>query len=144
MSSRNKSGYDTFLDEFTSSIYVICPACHQQAMVETSPTASRRLTCSHCGFNKVASVFQPSSAAVASDPYFGLPLWLTAWCGNNQLWAYNYEHLRFIREHIDAQLRERNGLARRNQSLGSRLPKWILAKKHRAMVLKAVALLEKL
>ncbi|CAN5159115.1 hypothetical protein BH09BAC4_BH09BAC4_05150 [soil metagenome] len=110
-------------------------------MAETSPTASKRLICSQCVLDKIAGVFPPSSAA--TDLYFGLPLWLTAPCGSHQLWAYNYEHLLFIREHIDAQLRERNGLARRNQSLGSRLPKWMLAKKHRAKVLKAVAHLEK-
>ena len=143
MPSRSKNGYDKFLDEFTRLIYVICPSCQQQALVEASPTAAGvRLTCSHCGFNRVASASQGSPKPL-TDPYFGLPLWLTAPCGTNYVWAYNYEHLRFLREHIAAQLRERNGLARRNQSLGSRLPKWMLAKKHRAMVLKAMAHLEK-
>jgi len=63
--------------------------------------------------------------------------------GNNQLWAYNYKHLRFLREHVEAQLRERNEVAIRNQRLGSRLPKWMLAKKHRERVLKSIKHLKK-
>lgn len=143
MPTRSKSGYDTFLEQFTYLIYVICPSCQQQAILEALPTPSisRRLTCSHCGFNRVTNASQSSSAA-ATDPYFGLPLWLSTPCGSHQVWAYNYEHLMFLREHIGAQLRERNGLDKRNQSVGSRLPKWMLAKKHRAMVLKAITHLE--
>jgi len=144
MPSRSKSGYDTFLDDFTKFIYVICPACHRQAIVDTSLVASGqvRLTCAHCGLNKETNASY-SSWGTQLDPYFGLPLWLTARCGANQLWAYNYEHLRFLREHIAAQLRERNGVTRRNQSLGSRLPNWMLTKKHRESVLKAIIRLEK-
>lgn len=145
MPSRSKSGYDTFLDEFTNLSYVICPTCHKQGVVEVSQMASGlvRLTCSHCGLTKEKQTSQ-YTLGTSADPFFGLPLWLTARCGNNQLWAYNYEHLKFLRDHIEAQLRERNGLAIRNQSLGSRLPKWMLNKKHRESVLKSIQHLEKI
>lgn len=148
MPSRSKSGYDKFLGEFAGLIYVVCPTCHQRAIVENPQMSSGayRITCSHCGFSRVTNAFQFSriSRVTVADPYFGLPLWLTTRCGNNQLWAYNYEHLRFLREHIEAQLRERNGLAMRNQSLGSRLPKWMLTKKHRQSVIKSIEYLEKM
>lgn len=148
MPSRSKSGYDKFLSEFTNLIYVICPTCHQRAVVETPQIAlgTHRVTCSHCGFSRATNAFQFSriSRVTIADPYFSLPLWLTTQCGDNQLWAYNYEHLRFLREHVGSQLRERNGLAMRNQSLGSRLPKWMLTKKHRESVLKSIEYLEKM
>lgn len=145
MPSRSKSGYDTLLDDFTNLSYVICPTCHKQAIVKVSQTASGlvRLTCSHCGLTKEKQTSQ-YTLGTSADPFFSLPLWLTAQCGNNQLWAYNYEHLKFLRDHIEAQLRERNGLGIRNQSLGSRLPKWMLTKKHRESVLKSIQNLEKM
>lgn len=148
MPSRSKDGYDKFLSGFADLIYVVCPTCHQRAVVERPQISSgiHRITCLHCGFNKATDTFRFShiSGVTIADPYFGLPLWLNTRCVDNQLWAYNYEHLRFLREHVEAQLRERNGLATYNRSLGSRLPKWMLTKKHRLSVLKSIEHLEKL
>lgn len=145
MISRSKGGYDTFLDDFTNLSYVICPTCHKQAVVEVSQIISGlvRLTCLHCGLTKDKQTSQ-YTLGTSADPFFGLPLWLTVRCGNNELWAYNHKHLMFLRNHIEAQLRERNGLANCNQSLGSRLPKWMLTKKHRQIVLKSIEHLENL
>jgi hypothetical protein len=145
MPARSKNGYDTFLKDFTRVIYVICPACHKQAVVEAPPIASRlaRLTCPYCGLSKEKQA-TPYSLGRAADPFFDLPLWLTARSRNNQLWAYNDEHLQFLRDHVEAQLRERNGLAMRNQSLGSRLPKWMLTKKNRSSLLKSIKHLEEI
>lgn len=145
MPSRSKNGYSTFLDDFISLIYVICPTCHKRAVVETPQIASGlvRLTCSHCGLNKEKQTSR-YTLRKSADPFSALRLWLTTRCGDNQLWAYNYDHLKFLREHVEAQLRERNGLAMRNQSLGSRLPKWMLAKKRRKSILKSIERLERI
>ncbi|MEO6133505.1 MAG: hypothetical protein ABIP35_00035, partial [Ginsengibacter sp.] len=60
----------------------------------------------------------------------------------NILWAYNLEHLDFLRGHIEATLRERNGQELLNKSLGSRLPKWMTAKKNREPLLKKISELQ--
>jgi hypothetical protein len=58
------------------------------------------------------------------------------------LWAYNYDHLNFLKDHIQATLRERNAQEPSNQSLGSRLPAWMTSAKNREAVLKGIAHLQ--
>jgi hypothetical protein len=72
------------------------------------------------------------------DPFFHLPLWLTENVNGNLLWAYNYEHLEFIRNFVDSKLRERNGQDFSNKSLGSRLPKWLTSKNNRETILRTI------
>lgn len=83
MPSRSKGGYDTFLDDFTNLSYVICPTCYKQAVVEVSQMTSGivKLTCSHCGHTKEKQTSQ-YTLGTSVDPFFSLPLWLTARCGN--------------------------------------------------------------
>jgi hypothetical protein len=59
------------------------------------------------------------------------------------LWAYNLEHLHFLQQHLAAGLRERHKVANANASLGSRLPKWMLAKRNREALLKKMDAMEK-
>lgn len=142
------------------NMYVVCPACEGQALV-SSPDFSLRnqdekdikLTCSKCGHNKILSEKKKPVLMVSSrniirgryiiiggtlDPYFHLPLWLTTSCCDNILWAYNYEHLAFLKRHVEAKLRERDTHEMMNKSLGSRLPKWMTSKKNRELVLKSI------
>lgn len=56
------------------------------------------------------------------------------------LWAYNSDHLAFLRGYVEADLREREPNA--NASLASRLPKWLKSAKNRESVLRAVKRLE--
>ena len=72
------------------------------------------------------------------NSYFHLPLWQTINCCNNIFWAYNYEHLEFLKNHIESKLRERNLDEISNKSIGSRLPKWMTSKKNRETVLKII------
>lgn len=103
-----------------------------------------RITCSGCGEEKLykplkEKVYAGSHQAI--DPYFGLPLWLQAAFGNYTLWAYNYEHLQFLRAYIGAKLREKNGLSRRTLAL--KLPLFIKAAKNRNALLKLLDKLER-
>ncbi|MFD2725028.1 hypothetical protein [Hyunsoonleella rubra] len=72
------------------------------------------------------------------DPFFHLPLWLTENISGNLFWAYNIDHIEFLEKHIQAKLRERNGIKYRNKSIGSRLPKWMVSKKNRDSILKTI------
>ena len=160
VTTRTKDSYQKTLDEFMHVVHVVCPSCEGHAIVR-NPTQSPerniesliRVICTSCGYNKRLDE-KPNSVLLSSphkniigkfqivgapvDPYFHLPVWLTINCCDNILWAYNYEHLEFLRAHADAKLRERNLEEMSNRSLGSRLPRWMTSKKNREAVLKAI------
>ena len=161
MGLRTKNSYQTFVYDFLKfDILVVCPNCAKKAIVKTdnfsfsnTGESEVKVICVNCGYNKrlidkPVSVLHASSEKSktgrhyifggAIDPFFYLPLWLKTGFEANTLWAYNYEHLHFLRGHIDAPLRERNGQEFANKSLGSRLPKWMTSKKNREPLLKII------
>jgi hypothetical protein len=165
MESRTKDSYQKFLFEFIKlDILVCCPACSKKAIVKSgdfefgnSEEGDLKVICLHCGFNKKLTDKSDSDINAANgksggrrhyvigaavDPFFGLPLWLKTDFEKYTLWAYNFEHLEFLYHHIGAKLRERNGQALFNSSLGSRLPGWMTLKKHRAALLKKIEALK--
>lgn len=58
------------------------------------------------------------------------------------LWAYNYEHLEYMENHIGAELRHRHATQNQFRSLGAILPKWMTAKKNRKEVLNTIKMLK--
>jgi hypothetical protein len=157
------NAYSKTLTDCINSIYVVCPKCEEQAMVTANALVKEqnerevRLVCPACGMNKYwsetpAEEWMSNSGRVYNfrttvlggtvDPYFKLPLWLQKETAYGVLWAYNYEHLEFIEKHVHSELRYRKSGNYRNKSVGSRLPKWITAKKSRTEVLKAIARLK--
>lgn len=58
-----------------------------------------------------------------------IPLWFTASFKDHVLWAYNREHLEFLRDYVQGMLRERE--PNHNGSLVSRLPAWMKSAKNR-------------
>jgi len=161
---RTKDSYQKSVYDFIKDIYVVCPSCSGPAIIKTPDFSfgkknekEIKLICTKCGHNKRLeekpdAVLHASAYKIitgkytiiggAIDPYFHLPLWLTIPCCNDILWAYNYEHLAFISQHVEAKLRERNTEEMANKSLGSRLPKWMVSKKNRETILKAITQLK--
>ena len=74
-------------------------------------------------------------------PHFGLGLWLQTPCAGRAFWAYNAEHLDFLRHYVEAAVRERTPNA--NATLASRLPKWVKSSKNRDTILRAIDKLER-
>ncbi len=165
MELRAKDSYQTFVYDFLKfDILVVCPNCSKQAIVKSDNFSFRnvnesdiKVICINCGYNKrllehATSLLYASNkkkiigrlyaVGGAIDPFFYLPLWLRTDFEGNILWAYNSEHLNFLREHIEAKLRERNGQEFSNKSLGSRLPKWMTSKKNRVLLLKKISELQ--
>lgn len=168
MTERNKSGYNKSIYDFISAIYVECPSCGKQAIVKGSQIPNNsdskilqqiRMICSHCGASKLLEEKSPftndnhpaSAHAKESrvykfgapiDPFFHLPLWLSTKVRNNEFWAYNYDHLNFIRDLVEAKLRERNATYHYHNSIGSRLPRWVTSKNNRELILKTISELE--
>jgi hypothetical protein len=145
----DRQWWGTFIDEFR----VVCPRCERTALVlprqagEAGIFASRRVTCTHCGFSnqwEERCVGMPWYADPMRDFYFRLPLRLQVHCRGNLLWAFNHRHLSFIEAFVQASLRERTpdpSYGWHNGGLTSRLPRWLKAAQHRAAILKAIATL---
>jgi hypothetical protein len=153
MEKRSKDTYHQTLYEFIKNILVYCPKCNHKAIVKTNDFSflnrkdnEIKLICSNCGFNKFLEetpesvLYSSKSESITGrqmiiggpfDPFFQQPLWLTDSVGDNLLWAYNIDHLNFLKQHVEAKLRERNNYEYQNKSLGSRLPKWMTSKKSR-------------
>ncbi|MFD3309496.1 hypothetical protein [Streptomyces sp. NPDC058694] len=141
--------------DFISLIIVRCPGCEKAARVVPVPEDSdpgerillrpRVLVCRGCGLSRVWSgrrvalpvgIVQP-----ATDPYFGMPLWLQVETRHGWLWAYNLEHLDLIRRFVQAPLRERAPWYDTGQkmTLVARLPAWIKRAKNRDEILRAIS-----
>nr|WP_189186962.1 hypothetical protein [Streptomyces albiflavescens] len=141
--------------DFISSIMVRCPGCAKAARVIPAPEdpgrgartlfRPRRLVCRGCGLSRVWSgrlvALSRGTAQPATDPYFGMPLWLQVETRHGWLWAYNLEHLDLIRRFVQASLRERAPWYDTGQqmTLVARLPAWIKRAKNRDEILRAVS-----
>jgi hypothetical protein len=99
--------------------------------------------CSNCEHEKSYDVHYTLTYAndnQATDPYFGLQLWLQLPIDNNVLWAYNFEHLAYLKNYVGAKLRE--AASGGKYSLAWKLPNFIKAAKNRDKILKAINRLE--
>lgn len=135
---RSKESYKALISDFTDKVLVECPNCKRQAQLVVVPskvytwTTAMAGSCSHCGFSKIYETLN-----------LPLPVWLKISCEGHTLAALNYEHLAVIKSHVQAFLRERNNVPNRNQSIGSRLPRWMTEAGKRQKVLKCIEKLEK-
>ena len=133
------------MDEFL----VECPKCARWAKVTQDPASTAwdspgRLTCRHCGMSKRGQERAGPGGFPRYD-YSRLILWLQAPCCGDVLWAYNARHLRFLRDYISSDLRERTRnpvFGWSNGSLASRLPRWMQLAKNRGAILTVIANLE--
>lgn len=74
------------------------------------------------------------------DPFLNLPLWLSCKVKKNILWAYNYEHLQYIKGYVQAKLRTRyNG---DYSTMVEKLPSWMKSEKNREDIIKRIEKLE--
>ena len=143
----NQKHRDSFriLESFNNPTLVVCPKCGSRAKIEVQKGyelgrfSPRELACESCTYrdywNASSLTNQPSYEA--RDDYFNLPLWLQTNQGRFRLWAYNREHLNYLRSFVDAKLRERlkhPTYGWSNQSLTSRLPTWFKSRKNRAVI----------
>jgi hypothetical protein len=153
LSSRFRDPRSTHYDVI-DLIIVRCPGCEKAARVVPAPGHSdsgermlfrpRRLVCRGCGLSRVWNgrriALCVGTAEAASDPYFGIPLWLQVETRHGWLWAYNLEHLDLIRRFVQASLRERAPwyATGPKMTLVARLPEWIKRARNRDEILRAV------
>jgi hypothetical protein len=127
-------------------IYVVCPRCQRRAVVVARRDKvgsamfwPRRLVCPRCAYAADwDATREPTVWGAPTDPFFRLPLWLTAdCCGGHTLWAFNSRHLDLLANYVGARLRER-GPVPGTMSMLERLPAWLTAAHHRDEVLRVI------
>ncbi|UKP01300.1 hypothetical protein [Nostoc sp. UHCC 0870] len=144
--------------DMMDEILVVCPGCQSCARITPTKNANtfclsyfqpQRLVCQDCGlvkdWNGKGLGFNWYADPMC-DSYFRLPLWLQISCRHHVLWAYNERHLLLLEKYIQAKLRQSKRVAPygwHNQSLFSRLPKWMVIAKNRSSVLSAIAKLKR-
>ncbi len=121
-----------------------CPYCGR--LIKKQLNGPKYLKFAHikctCGLEFDEPIdWEPVYDNKASDPFFGLPLWFSGYIFGNELWAYNSEHLKFLKSVVEADLREIQGPKR---TLSVSLPKWILARNNRKEILKMIEKISKL
>jgi hypothetical protein len=136
---------------------VRCPGCTSMAVVQPEGGGRARFSCTRCGksggwqdrhegsvlYATSLDHFESGRVCIGApvDWYFHLPLWLQTECCGEVLWAYNKDHLDWLRNFVNAKLRKRSydpthGWS--NQSLASRLPKWMKSARNKSAVQKAL------
>jgi hypothetical protein len=119
--------------DFGHTYIVKCPECSKRALVvsvdfeKNNFTTNWKFICSNCGR------FEEKTSS--------LELWLSAKCCGKELWFYNEEHLNYIYEFVNADLRENFPLVNvgwRNSSMVSRLPKWMKESNNREELIKCM------
>lgn len=152
------------VESFGFLFLIVCPHCQKCAQVLThqeEECVQVRLICASCGLAK-AWVQNHAGIYTGADParydegaicigapvdwYFHEPLWLQEHCCGHILWAYNGEHLAWLRTFVSDRQRQRaphpeHGWS--NRSLISRLPKWVKSASNRKALLQAITRMER-
>jgi len=155
----------THLADFSDDLLVRCSRCQARAhllqrMDESEPrhpgmvTRERkellgwRLVCGACGLARDWGRKEVAWLNGGPDfPQFGVSLWLQTPCCGEVLWAYNLRHVEFLESYVGARLRERAPDATghwRNNTMQSRLPRWMLDAHRREEVLAALGRLRQM
>ncbi|CAA6604164.1 conserved hypothetical protein [Rhodospirillaceae bacterium LM-1] len=157
------------LDEFLHSQLVACPQCGKRTEL-VYRDGEVRLACLMCGHcrsmgcvpnpegdpaiaNGIPGVdFSASRISWSLTAWKSVELWLRTPCCGDTLWAYNLEHLSYLKGFIAASLRERRPDRRtpkgpviwQNKAAISRMPRWMKDHRNRGAILAAIAKLERM
>lgn len=132
------------LYSFGKELLVECPHCKKCANVKFDISARppiRTYVCAHCGHSDRRTVNSLPAYTYAKDWNKRLGLWLQTPCSGHVLWALNERHLEFLELYVAAELRERRQRQEHgwsNQSLASRLPRWLTSAKNRDEALRGL------
>ena len=127
---------------------VKCRECNAQIRRSTPTNRQWKkimLRCDACGDEceyEAHISTHPIHDGLMTDPVFGLPLWLQDNFREDIFWAYNYDHLTLLKDYISAKIRERGNsprnTIRKNSSMMSRLPAYMMKAGNRKELLKII------
>lgn len=147
MKTRFSDKYKT-IHSFSDHFLVVCPKCAQCAevtVISTQYPSYARLTCVRCGYSSNEVPLRGYWPDKPKDWYFHRPVWLQAPCACHILWALNLDHLNYMGEYVQAELREKqpDESGMHNQSLLNRLPRWMKESSNRNVVIATIEKLRK-
>jgi hypothetical protein len=122
-----------------------CGTILTQKNNETIGLNTINIVCSNCNQAKEYEAINTrcyANSNLAIDPYFGLQLWLQISLDNNIFWAYNFNHLAYLKIYVSAKLRDEKGISK--YSMTQKLPNFIKLAKNRSKIVKMIERLEKL
>ncbi|RMZ58679.1 hypothetical protein D1632_13880 [Chryseobacterium nematophagum] len=128
--------------DFQSDVIVVCPKCSEKAFAKVNdPEKKVRLFCDNCGYNKEISTIVffygvTGNWQFAAHVYFKAELWLKIPFKDDEIFAYNYEHLDYLERYVTANLREHKD--RTHFTLLEKLPKFYHEAKNRKTLLKLI------
>ncbi|MBA6316803.1 hypothetical protein [Cellulophaga baltica] len=116
-----------------------CGNCGSRISHTTEPTRKpyklSEITCEVCKSERDYKIkWYRYRNEKSTDPYFGFDLWLQANIKDKELWLYNIDHLDYLKEYVEASLREDDG--RHKYSMITNLPQWIKSSKNRELIVK--------
>lgn len=112
------------VDTYQDKMKIKCHTCQQERLYETNYRLAY------------------ANNSQATDPNLGLPLWLQTPVDNHVFWAYNFEHLAYLKQYVGAKLREAPEGGK--YSLVWKLPTFVKTAKNRGKILKAIKRLEEI
>ncbi len=131
----------------TSRHCTVCGHQERRSIITDRFREKLPMRCAECGDEREYTAHSShvlTDKGLVTDSVFGLPLWLQAEFKGELFWAFNTEHLAYIRQYVAAKLRER-GIwpGSKNASLISRLPAFLKKAGHREALLRLFDELEK-
>ncbi len=130
-----------------------CPQCGKEIAASIKNVAKKkdsiRLSCKNCSFvgdyKPEYDQDYPCHYREGQDGVFGAELWLKKMYKRHIFWANNYKHLKYLKDFIGAKIRATgytDADLRNNNTMASRLPKFIKSSKNRNDLLKIIEKLE--
>ncbi|WP_367754446.1 hypothetical protein [Flavobacterium sp. WC2430] len=135
------------LTDFQQEVWVSCISCGKKAIASANyETKTARLFCVHCGYNKEKTTTSTvlgnqGNLIIAAHIYFDAELWLQMSFKETVFFAYNDEHLVYLKRYITATLREHKD--RTHFTLLEKLPRFYHEAKNREALLKIINKLKK-
>jgi hypothetical protein len=136
-----------WLDRFmppAQPILVECEKCGQCAtlrrFVFPSPPAKKLTRGKVCRLGDCSCLHGGHQWSVPADAAFFTagPLWLKTPCHNHVLWILNRQHLDFLEQFVQAELREERLPSSSSRRMSAALPRWMLAGKNRDDVVRCL------
>lgn len=125
-----------------------CKSCEQYYRVDITDKKNQHfhslhVACPHCGFIMSGNIHKTPLAYSylgeikhSCEPYFGLELWYLASFDSKAVWALNPQHLAFLIDYLDADLREKPLGNSLTKTQADHLPTFMKLAKNRKKIVK--------
>jgi len=133
------------IETFDQEIKFYCSNCAEKVVSFIKDVKSKKelvkIKCPSC---KITNAHKPRyikkewvyKSDENGDPFLNLPLWLSINVKRNVFWAYNHQHLQYLKSFIEAKLRTRHNEP--YTSMVEKLPNWIKSEKNRKELIKQI------